>query len=145
MLFILVLRKCPFCMLDQPVEKSNIMEVQGELHPMNPPPNWRNILKQNKQITQTTVILGWFWRHEISIDSIQFRDENGLFGNLSWVLSIWWSERERGGGEAEDKVLRKKERGIRQVNMERDSEALSSSLERDMLPLYELIIILNKS
>lgn len=32
--FILVLRKCPFCMLDQPVEKSNIMEVQGELHPV---------------------------------------------------------------------------------------------------------------
>lgn len=31
--FVLVLRKCPFCMLDQPVEKSNIMEVQGELHP----------------------------------------------------------------------------------------------------------------
>lgn len=31
--FVLVLRKCPFCMLDQPVEKSNITEVQGELHP----------------------------------------------------------------------------------------------------------------
>lgn len=36
--FILVLRKCPFCMLDQPVEKSNIMEVQGELHPVHFPP-----------------------------------------------------------------------------------------------------------
>lgn len=41
--FILVLRKCPFCMLDQPVEKSNIMEVQGELHPVRFPPSTEGI------------------------------------------------------------------------------------------------------
>lgn len=37
------------------------------------------------------------------------------------------------------------ERGIRQVNIGKVREELSSSLERDMLPLSELIIILNKS
>ncbi|KAI7794241.1 hypothetical protein IRJ41_014890 [Triplophysa rosa] len=29
--------KCPLCMLDQPVGKSNIIEVQGELHPVHFP------------------------------------------------------------------------------------------------------------
>lgn len=40
---------------------------------------------------------------------------------------------------------RDRERGIRQVNIGKVREELSSSLERDMLPLSELIIILNKS
>lgn len=68
-----------------------------------------------------------------------------------------WTVQERGrerGGEAAEKVERKKknqererdrERGIRRVNIGKVREELSSSLERDMLPLSELIIILNKS
>lgn len=44
--FVLVLRKCPLCMLDQPVEKSNIMEVQGELHPVHSPPQTPPPLKE---------------------------------------------------------------------------------------------------
>lgn len=57
-IFVLVHWKCPLCMLDQPVGKSNIIEVQGELHPEHFPLTERACiyLSKNKQITLTTVI-----------------------------------------------------------------------------------------
>lgn len=51
----------------------------------------------------------------------------------------------KGGEEEKNQRERDRERGIRQVNIGKVREELSSSLERDMLPLSELIIILNKS
>lgn len=52
-IFVLVHWKCPLCMLDQPVGKSNIIEVQGELHPEHFPLTERACiyLSKNKQIT----------------------------------------------------------------------------------------------
>lgn len=45
----------------------------------------------------------------------------------------------------ESEEERERERGTRRVSIGKVREELSSSLERDMLPLSELIIILNKS
>lgn len=59
--------------------------------------------------------------------------KGGAVGGRGWT-KIRDRERER-----------ERERGTRRVNIGKVREELSSSLERDMLPLSELIIILNKS